>query len=102
MKLTDKKALITGGTAASALPLPASSLQRALKSRLPAGISRRWMMRSPNWGPMHAAIAPTLPWRTTASGSSRISPGILASWTSSSPMPELAVGRRQRNGRSSV
>ena len=53
------------------------------------------MKRSPNWDPTPAAIAPTSPSRTTASGCSRILPRTSASWTSSLPMPESAAARRR-------
>jgi hypothetical protein len=59
MKLTGKKALITGGNSGIAWPRPACSLLKVLASRLPAGTRRRSRKPSPNWEPTRAATAPT-------------------------------------------
>ena len=48
MKLTGKKALITGGNSGIGLPQPDFSLRRARRSPLPVATRRRSMKRSQN------------------------------------------------------
>jgi NAD(P)-dependent dehydrogenase (short-subunit alcohol dehydrogenase family) len=71
MKLTGKKALITGGNSGIVWPQPVFSLRRVRRSPLPVAIRRRSMKRSPNLDRTHAATAQTLPLRKTAGGSSQ-------------------------------
>jgi len=87
MKLTGnsqtKRLSSPAETAASAWPLPSFSCRRR-QVAIPAGTKRRWMKTVAQLDP-----TPRLSRRRyrggTASGSSRILAGILASWTSSFP-----------------
>jgi hypothetical protein len=87
MKLTGKKALITGGKVASVLPQRGFSSRRAHRSPLPVAIRRRWMRHLQNWDPTRVATAQTSLLRKTASSSSQPWPKISGSSTLSSPMP---------------
>ena len=87
MKLTGKKALITGGNSGIGLPQLVFLLRRARRSPLLVATRRRSMKRLQNSDPTRVATAQTLRLRKTASGSSQPWPKISGSSTLSSPMP---------------
>jgi hypothetical protein len=72
MKLTGKKALITGGKVASVLPQPDFSLRRARRSPLLVATRRRSLKRSPNLDRARVATALTSPLRKIASKRKKI------------------------------
>jgi short chain dehydrogenase len=86
MKLTGKKALITGGNSGIGLATPRLFVAEGAEVAITGRDQKTLDEAVAELG--RVAVAPTLPWRTTGSGSSRILPKISASWTSSSPMPE--------------
>ena len=94
MKLTGKKALITGGNSgiglATARLFVAEGAQVAITGRDQKTLDEAVAELGPNARGYRADVTV---WRKTGSGSSRILPGTSESWTSSSPMPELAAGR---------
>jgi hypothetical protein len=100
MKLTGKKALITGGNSGIGLATPRLFVAEGAEVAITGRDQKTLDEAVAELG--RVAIAPTLPWRTTGSGSSRILPKISASWTSSSPCRKvrgqtgLALSRNSR------
>ena len=57
MKLTGKKALITGGNSGIGLATARLFVAERSEIAITCRIRRRWMKQSPNWDPTRAAIA---------------------------------------------
>jgi NAD(P)-dependent dehydrogenase (short-subunit alcohol dehydrogenase family) len=96
MKLKGKKALITGGNSGIGLATGrlfiAEGAEVAITGRDQKTLDEAVAELGPNARRYRADVTVA----DDGGGSSRISPGISASWTLSSPMPELAAGRQRR------